>query len=544
MGLLDALEGLEIAMSQAQEATITACFPTQSFFHPGEAGGVHVTLAGRLPSRAILRVRVSELRRTVLAADAQLEGPDQEVSFPLPTTPGKGYGVDVSLVDASTGRALHRRRTALDVQASWTDAPRYGFLSEFSPGEQYDARADKLLARHVNVVQFYDWMYRHYQYLPPSDVFTDALGRTLALSSTQRAIAALHHRQIATMAYGSVYGAEPEYALQHPDELLYDESGKPISLSNLFYLQDVRPGPWRDHILGQYESAIQTLAFNGIHADQYGFPPEAWDAHENIVEMGPALASMVGASQAAVAGTGGDGIIFNCVTNWPIRDTAAEPQLCTYIEVWPPYITLGQLADLVNGAKDLAPLRQVILAAYMACASETPDRAETATLLTSAAIHASGGFHLLLGEGTGMLVDAYYPKFKRPGSHFQQRLVDHWSFIVHYGAYLFNRDLRHVEGDIQVHGPWPIHRACPTFETVSLINAHPDDLWDVLKKPPKLHRNVVVEAPSPSPPREVFVATPDGSPDAISVPFEHVAGKLRFVVPRVQTWSLAIIMRT
>jgi dextranase len=487
---------------------------------------------------------------------------DNIIELPLPPVAGTGYGVQITLLHGKT--VVDRKATALDVQHSWVDAPRYGFLSNFSPGQHYGSRAAEMLRRHINVVQFYDWMYRHYQYLPPENTFSDILGVTLSMVSVRDALAAIKSRGMAGMAYGSVYGAEPEYALKHKGELLYDSpGGAPISLGELFYLQDVRPGPWRRHILGQYGQAVQKVGFNGIHADQYGFPTEAYDYHGNLVEMGPALGGIVGAAQKAVVTDGGSGIIFNCVTNWPIQDVAPEPQLCMYIEVWPPFTQLLDLHALVKNARKLAPQRQVILAAYMSCAAgskavesyahwehgwgvsdaKTPDAAEAAALLTSATIHASGGFHLLLGEGTGMLADPYYPKFVRPGSTFQRRVIQQWDFIVRYTSYLFDRQLEYLEGDsVECGELWTMHRSGPQFDTLSLINAAPTDEWNVLKKQPGTCRNVAVDMANPTRVREVYAANPDGAPGAVRLEFREKQGRLRFRVPSVRIWTLIVVI--
>jgi dextranase len=536
--------------------------PVRAYFEPGEQGGVYVRFSPGAVGRTSVQVRLLELDRTVTIARMEVTDREQIITFPLPPDAGAGYGVSLTLLDGK--REVDRGATALDVQHSWIDAPRYGFLSDFAPGEHYGTRADQMLRRHLNVVQFYDWMYRHYQYLPPTNTFTDSLGVTLSLVSVTDALAAVQSRGMAGMAYGSVYGAEPEYALKHKDELLYDApGGNPISLSGLFYLQDVRPGPWRRHIFGQYRQAIQKVGFNGIHADQYGFPTEAYDYQGNLVEMGPALAGIVGAAQKSVVADGGTGIIFNCVTNWPIQDVAPEPQLCMYIEVWPPFIGLQDLLALVQGARELAPKRQVILAAYMSCAAGAraaesyshwpdrwgvsnashPDDAETATLLTSAAIHASGGFHLLLGEGTGILADPYYPKFVVPGAKFQKRLVAHWDFIVRYTAYLFDRSLEYrPAAAVQAGGLWAIHRSGPVFDTLSLINSSPADEWNVIKAQPAQRRSIVVEMPSPKNVAAVFAANPDGQSDAIRLEFTKSGGKLRFKVPSVRIWTLIVVL--
>lgn len=519
---------------------IIDCFPTHAYFPPGQPGGIAVRVSQAAVGSSRLRAIIRDLDRVVVHVQETVTAAQQTLTFPLPSAPGRGYGVEVELVDAA-GTVRQRRRTALDVQASWVAAPRYGFLSQFAPGEQYDARADQMLERHISVVQFYDWMYRHYQYLPPTDVFTDILGRTLALSSTKYALAAVQARGMAGMAYGSVYGAEPDYALAHPDELLYDSAGNPESLANLFYLQDVRPGPWRDHILGQYQDAIRELGFNGIHADQYGDMGPAFDHTGRPVDMASALGNVVGAAEAAAKAAGGEGIIFNCVTNWPIEQVAPQPEAATYIEVWPPYVQLSDLGQLVTQARRLAPNRQVILAAYMAAAAKEPDRALTGTLLASATIHAHGGFHLLLGEGTGMLVDPYYPKFVRPGPRFQRRLVQQWDFIVRYTSYLFDLTLTaHSSGGIKAPKLWPIRRAGHGFETLSLINTRSAGLWDAITPSPTVRRRTVVTMPMTGRVSRVLVARPE-APDARELHFEHTRGMLRFTVPAVQEWALIIV---
>ncbi|HEX6509627.1 MAG TPA: glycoside hydrolase family 66 protein [Chloroflexota bacterium] len=526
-------------LTEVTAMRITAFHPTRAFFLPGQVGSV----ATRVSPASIgntLRVTVWDLDRVVVQVQTAVTGEEQTVDFPLPRTPGRGYGVGIELLDPS-GAVRARRHSAVDVQTSWMAVPRYGFLSEFGPGEMYDERADQLLARHITVVQFYDWMYRHYQYLPPADVFTDILGRNLALSSTRHALAAIHARGMAGMAYGSVYGAEPEYALDHPDELLYDAAGQAESLANLFYLQDVRSGPWRDHILGQYETAIREVGFNGIHADQYGDMGPAFDRGGKPVDMAAALAGIVGVAEAAARQAGGDGIIFNCVTNWPVEHVASESEAATYIEVWPPYIQLDDLGKLVTEARRLAPERQVILAAYMQSAAKDPARASAATLLTAATIHAHGGFHLLLGEGTGILVDAYYPKFVRPDARFQNRLMEQWDFIVRYTAYLFDQSLAPLSAQgIKAGRLWPIRRSGPGVETLSLINARSGDLWDVLKEEPPIRRQTRVEMPWAGPISRVLVARPE-APQAQSLPFEHTGGVLRFTVPAVREWTLVIM---
>ena len=50
---------------------------------------------------------------------------------------------------------------------------------------------DSLRRYHLNVVQFYDWMWRHYALMPPTEEFTDALGRKQSLGTVRAAIEAV-----------------------------------------------------------------------------------------------------------------------------------------------------------------------------------------------------------------------------------------------------------------------------------------------------------------------------------------------------------------
>jgi dextranase len=526
-----------------EPANFLAFSPTKAFFPPGAP----VTVSIDVPAAAIgctgVELRLVDLDGTVASRKIDVESQKHIVDIPVAARAGDSYGLHAALVDTESGKTLDTDYTAVDFHESWFDAPRYAFLSEFGPGEDYEERANELLRRHVTAVQFYDWMYRHYQLLPPSADYTDILGRSISLVSVESAIAAAHSRGMAAVAYGSVYGAEAEYALDRPEELLYDETGTPISLGDIFYLQDVRPGSWRDRILGEYENVVRRLAFDGIHADQYGTETSgsvAYDHAGSRVELGPALAGFIGDAQARVKDAGADGIIFNFVTNWPLQDAAGERQLATYIEVWPPYTTMGHLAGLISSAKCLAPERQVILAAYMSCATEDPDAAEAATLLTSATIHAAGGFHLLLGEGTGILVHAYYPKFVRPGPYFQERLREHWDFVVRYGRYLWDRSLTYSSGT-EADGVWTIHRTGSEFETLSLLNVDPMLPWDKLKAvSPK--RDVPVSMPWPDSVEAVYIADSE-HPDPQELPYTKVDGLLQFTVPLVDLWSLVIVRK-
>jgi len=208
-------------------------YPAKAQFRPGEP--VTLILEGRAedgagsPSapRGELELVVHRLEREVLrvkvpvvldAADGRCEvalGDDWETRDDVSV----GYGADAffRLTDGEGTRLIGPLSTAFDVARHWKLAPRYGFLSDFAPGERGRLEdADSLLKFHLNVVQFYDWMYRHDELVPREDVFVDPMGRTLSHAVVREKIDALRRRGMASIAYAAGYAALKDFHAAHP----------------------------------------------------------------------------------------------------------------------------------------------------------------------------------------------------------------------------------------------------------------------------------------------------------------------------------------
>ncbi len=399
-------------------------WPARAQYRPGEPIGLRVAIKGTSPGSLLLRTRIVQADGTLTITDSSIVDPGvsddpAELVFHLPLGAAAGYAAEVV---AETDRGALRATTAFDVAPHWSAAPRYGFFSDFTPEETVDEsnrRADHLLRLHVNVVQFYDWMASHHTFLPETDEFTDPLGRRLSHEVVRRKVALAHERGMASLAYGALYGAEAEFSREHPDWLLYDGRHEPLALADIFYLQDFGPrSPWREWIVGQYEQAVDVLGFDGIHIDQYGYPKSALSrlsGRWRTFDVGAAFPGFVEEAASRILKRRPEGgSIFNCVNAWPLEAMApVRSDAATYIEVWEPHTRYRDLYDLVRRARLLRPDKQVILAAYLL--PFHPDTQRTAGALTafrlaSAAIGASGGFHLISGEGAALLSEAYYPR--------------------------------------------------------------------------------------------------------------------------------------
>lgn len=485
----------------------------------------------------------------------------------------RGYAVVVT-AQASDGMA--RAATAFDVAHHWSEAPRYGFLSDFSP-EQPQERSqeaiDRLLRLHINVVQFYDWMATHHTLLAETDPFVDPLGRRLSQDVVRRRVRLCHDAGIAALGYGAIYGAERDWSEAHPDQLLYDGARRPLHLADLFYLQDFSQGsPWREHILTEYERAIEAMGFDGIHIDQYGMPKRALSHLGGIWQEFDApreFASFVedaGARTRKLRAAGGN--IFNCVNAWPMEAIAhCGGDAATYIEVWEPHSTYRDLYEIIRRARALRPQRRAILAAYLrAFHPDTPRGPEAlnAFRLAFAAIHSSGGSHLIAGED-GLLAEAYYPRHGRLTPSETETVRRYFDFAVrnvqilqsdendiswtHVGPTNEMIVLEHASlGRYGAGAPedslWVVAVARPQLMAVHLINlcGVQSNEWNAPHASPRVLNDVLVRVRVLGEVVGVWWDSPDdgaGVPQEVPFEFDSTDGSLTFRIPRIQFWGSA-----
>jgi dextranase len=478
---------------------------------------------------------------------------------PPPVAP-RGYGVDLQALGAS-GRVLAAASTAFDVLEHWTQAPRYGFLTDFHPDRTDVEQTMRWLTRyHVNGLQFYDWMYRHDQLLPPGDIFHDPLGRRLSLSTVRKLIDAAHAQGIAAMPYTAVYGASPPFFQQHPDWALLDAQGKPIPFAGGFLMiMNPAPGsPWSEHLLGQFDEVLEKTAFDGIHLDQYGDPKIAYDVSGDRVDLARALARLIDQTKATVTKVRPDGtVVFNCVGNWPIEDATKSKQDFTYIEAWPPKTMYRDLHTLIVDAQDLSGGKPVVLAAYI-----DPARARNARL-ADAVILASGGYHIELGEPRSMLADPYFPNYGQMDDELARVTRRIYDFAVRYENVLALNTCDATpayEGNVIIEGlntdaratcdkVWPIVREGKGAIGLSLINllelSSPE--WTGwLDADPPVQKDLAVRLYTERPVRRVWWATPDdgksaGQVEAFSTGRDRGRAYARFRLPSLAYWDLIVL---
>jgi dextranase len=547
-----------------QSVTIINVTLDRAFYRPDE----QVTLSIRLQSEvdrpvdARLAVAIGHLADRVdeIHQAFTLAGGEQilEATYkPPPTTP-RGYGVDLC-IEAGDGARLACWTTAFDVLDHWAQTPRYGFLSEFDPDRSDSSQVMENLSRYrINGLQFYDWMYRHEQFLTDQEPYRDPLGRQLSLATVESLISAAHERNIAAMPYTAIYAASVPFFEEHPDWALYEGDGTPhLFGENFLVYMDPRPdSPWVAHLLAQFDEVLRQTAFDGIHLDQYGAPKEAYDARGIKFDLAEPLAETINATKKLVQSRRSQGtVVFNAVTNWPIETVAPADQDFVYIEVWPPFIWYSDLYLLITQAQELGGGKPVVLAAYIDPAQEHNVR------LVDAIIFGSGGSHIELGERNAMLADAYFPRYEIMTPELAAVMQRYYEFAVRYQDTIGPRTsdstpdyLRRIEIDGVSTSPsqlkdkvWPIVRESEGVTAINLINLlgiESPEWGGALDEPPRpLGPKTVRVLEVTREVARVWFASPDEqdfAPKLLDLTL-GVDQILSFEIPSLAYWDLVVI---
>ncbi len=236
-----------------------------------------------------------------------------------PVTDQQGYLVKVDLGDGVYVT------TGVDISNDFTRYPRYGYSVDFPSGET-SAESTKMIENlakdyHINVVQYYDWMYRHEQNFPTTGTtWNDLFGNTISEASIQNRIDAGHLVNQQAMAYQMAYmvregyenyGVDKEWGIfKNKDYNISYDSSDISTINNIDQLNfplEGAPGPilmitnpinksWQSFMANQYTDAVDRLGFDGIQIDQMGDfwgSIDKFDYWGNYVDLGKTFSSFV-----------------------------------------------------------------------------------------------------------------------------------------------------------------------------------------------------------------------------------------------------------
>lgn len=536
--------------------------PTRASFAPNEPVTIELTAA---PAGVL---RVVSLTQTV--ANVTVE-PGAALAS-LGELPHGGYGVE--FVDA-TGTVL--ASTAVDVLSSPFERPRYGFVARMDADADTNGVARFARRMHLNLTQFYDWGFRHSELMPPTRTFFDPLGLPRDLDAIDGLARALSEVGSAPLGYSAVYAIGHDEIEDWRDAMLVRSDGEPYRLGeNFLVLLDPAHPRWLEHYVAQLARALQGTELTGFHLDQYGWPKFALRGDGERVDLAASFRTLIDAVGDRIPAAQ---FIFNNVNDFGTMQTAGATQHASYIEVWSPHETLGDLGLLATRTRALRPEHPPILSAYLSCyTSEPSERADSAAQLVMATAFSHGATHLLLGEGGAALVDPYYPTNHELPQASIDMFVAWYDFLVRWGDVLLGPDVSDVtefmtcgiNGDVIIEGPeavdfstkaepgrvWTRVTRTDRGMLVHLIDlrAQNEVAWDAGKTPAEPLAGLSLRLSPVAGVPEVSWASPgaehgmsrrlEGEPASESVATDSLsAGQtyVRYALPEFTTWGFAFI---
>jgi len=583
----------------APDVSVQTVYTDKSRHLPGQQSVITVTsrndsgstYQGRLSLNITHHGRSLHIDSQAISINAS-ESVTKTFSWTVPETDFQGYLVEAWLNNGACAV------TAIDVSSDWKRYPRYGYITEFyssTPASRNTEMMDELSRDyHINGLQYYDWMWRHENVIKRNyanniiSPWIDWRGASISFDILQDSIAKANARAISPMPYFQIYvgldnyeaisGVSPQWGLYsdttHTNQYYHDAGVN-------MWLFDPGNTNWQNHLFGEYEDALVTMNWAGIHLDQLGNIGGGtyYDYWGGGIDLESALGNMLDNSKDQLdsleitypALGGRDALIFNIVDGgvgyWAVDTVLASSVDIIYSELWG-NSTYGGVSDFVKYAKANTGSKAVVLAAYINKDEDTGGYFDAdSVLLADAAFFASGAFHLELGDGEYMLAQEFFPaRDKLVGADLKLRLRDYYNFITAYERLLFAPDLRFGDSglqwisttgyDLSGNGTgntlWFLNRATDEFEVFHLINLlGNDNEWRNIANTPAVLQNIPVKlrlGPDTNI-TKVYIASPDLNGGIMqSIPYtlglDSQGDYVSIILPRLEYWDMIYIERT
>lgn len=297
-----------------------------------------------------------------------------------PSADFTGYLVQIT---AGTSTAA----TAIDVSSDWTHFPRIGALTSYPSGTT-SATADADITTlerkyHINVVQFYDWMWRHENPVQRNadgtlpSTWTAWNGDVISPAAVKSYITAAHNHTVAAMPYTMSYAALQNYQsvswVSPTWALNYASTGQPWAFemkpnqpnTNLYIFNPANTS-WQNYITAKYVDEVNTMGFDGVHLDQLGNWGAMTDTSGVPADVPAGLASLVAATRTALnASASGKVLGINAVDGYG-GDNVASAKNTNYLysELWDNHETYGLIKSYLDTQRQESNSIPSVIAAY------------------------------------------------------------------------------------------------------------------------------------------------------------------------------------
>ena len=528
--------------------------------------------------------------------DSVLQQKKLVFTWQAPQQDFSGYLVKVTI--ASAEAAEQTIYTAIDVSSDWRKFPRYGYLTDFSKGQDTAAVIDEMANWQLNAIEYYDWKFLHHQPIPEDGKmdWEDWAGRKISGTTVKSYISEAKKRNIINMSYNMIYAATNnylDYGIKEDWGLWYaggeENKGRPAgerfvfkmgdspSGQNSLYFFDIENPEWQDFIIQKNLEALEIMGFDGWHGDTVGEWGPMWTKKsfgnpEKSKRVKDGYQSFLNQAKKRL---GAYFLSFNPVGAQGIEQVNKSAVDMLYAEIWPwdediygeKFDSYGSLKKIVDQSRSESGGKSLVVPAYMeytyACSVAQEPFNMAAVLLTDAAVYAAGGSRIEIGDGHEMLSSEYFPNknLYMDERHLQKQL-DWQNFIVAYENLL--RDGLEDNGKkIQIQGEqvsstgvpdtiWAYSKEDSNYETIQLINlsgvTHCD--WraaDGVKETPIAKTKVQLRYDTSASYQSCWFVSPD-YPD-LPIPLSWVTkedadGKyIELQVPQLEYWSMLYFVK-
>lgn len=304
-------------------------------------------------------------------------------NWTAPATDYRGYFVRIDAGTAGQGA------TAVDVSSNFTKYPRYGYISEF-PSSETAAQSTAMINQmsqdyHLNSWQLYDWMWRHEKLLKRTGGVIDAtwqdlFNRTINWQTIKNQINSIHNVNGKAMAYAMIYAAREGYNLQGVDPTwgIYEDTLHASQLNVNFgggtymWLFDPQNTSWQNFMKTEFNDAVNSAGFDGIHVDQMGQRSNVHTYNGTSVDLSTRFTPFVNAAKTSLTTNNASkntityNIVDGTVNGWAVNDVSQNANVdFLYSEIWYLSNTYLQLKDYIESLRTNGNNKAVVLAAYM-----------------------------------------------------------------------------------------------------------------------------------------------------------------------------------
>jgi len=504
-------------------------------------------------------------------------------SWVPPTEDFKGYLVDIYRLDADGNEEI-LGSIGVDVSSDFKRFPRNGYVAWYGSERLGGVWNDVafLNRRHINVVQFQDWHWKHHHPYCGDAVYKDIANNDVSLDVVKELLKAQHAYNMKSMFYNLGFGAlendgatadgvkEEWYYFKDPNHQNKDYHVLPEGWkSNISLLDPGNPG-WQAYLCDRNEEVYSNLDFDGYQVDQLGKPyGPIYDYSGNQFVFADHFPSLL---QALKARHPSKSLIMNSVSRHGERQIASSGvvDVC-YSELWQGEAMYTDMYSVIKSNKEASRDQRMktIFATYMnydyAKAHKGGNFNTPGVLLTDACIFALGGTHLELGSGGKMLCNEYFPNTDLNISpELKDAITRYYDFATAYENYIYDttEELAPVMTSLSGHklsiwnwqmGPQPrkivVHAkrtesGATVLHFLNFIKVNSLSWRDLNgdMPAPESQENIILDIDCDRMVSKVWAATPDGQACVPrTLEFTQQGRSLRVTLPSLLYWTMLVL---